>query len=117
MNGRKIYVVDGARTPFLRSRGEPGQFSASDLAVACARPVLARQPFPATLLDEVIVGCVIPAADEANIARLIALRLGCGKRVPAHTVQGNCASGLQAVATAPERLALGRGPLRPAGGP
>jgi acetyl-CoA C-acetyltransferase len=116
MNGRKIYVVDGARTPFLKARGEPGLFSASDLAVACARPLLARQPFPATLLDEVIVGCVIPAADEANIARLIALRLGCGKRVPAHTVQRNCASGLQAVATAAERIALGRANLVLAGG-
>jgi len=116
MNGRKIYIVDGARTPFLKARGEPGAFSASDLAVACARPVLARQPFPATLLDEVIVGCVIRAADEANIARLIALRLGCGKRVPAHTVQRNCASGLQAVATAAERIALGRADLVLAGG-
>ena len=116
MNGRKVYVVDGARTPFLKTRSEPGLFSASDLAVACARPVLARQPFPASLLDEVIVGCVIPAADEANIARLIALRLGCGKRVPAHTVQRNCASGLQAVATAAERIALGRAQLVLAGG-
>jgi acetyl-CoA C-acetyltransferase len=116
MNGRKIYVVDGARTPFLKARGEPGQFSASDLAVACARPVLARQPFPASEIDEVIVGCVIPAADEANIARLIALRLGCGKRVPAHTVQRNCASGLQAVAAAAERIALGRANLVLAGG-
>jgi acetyl-CoA C-acetyltransferase len=52
MNGRKVYVVDGARTPFLKARGEPGLFSASDLAVACARPVLARQPFPATLLTK-----------------------------------------------------------------
>ena len=116
MNGRKIYVVDGARTPFLKTRSEPGLFSASDLAVSCARPVLARQPFPASVLDEVIVGCVIPAADEANIARLIALRLGCGKRVPAHTVQRNCASGLQAVATAAERIALGRANLVLAGG-
>ncbi len=116
MNGRKVYVVDGARTPFLKARTEPSPFAAADLAVACARPVLARQPFPATALDEVIVGCVIPAADEANIARLIALRLGCGKRVPAHSVQRNCASGLQAVATAAERILLGRASLVLAGG-
>ena len=116
MNGVKVYVVDGARTPFLKARTEPGPFSASDLAVACARPVLARQPFKALQIDEVIVGCVIPAADEANIARLIALRLGCGKRVPAHTVQRNCASGLQAVASAAERIVLGRANLVLAGG-
>ena len=112
----RVFIVDGARTPFLKARSESGPFSASDLAVACAKPLLARQPFPASALDEVIVGCVIPAADEANIARLIALRLGCGKRVPAHTVQRNCASGMQAVATAAERIVLGRAHLVLAGG-
>ncbi len=112
----RVFIVDGARTPFLKARSESGPFSASDLAVACAKPLLARQPFPASALDEVVVGCVIPAADEANVARLIALRLGCGKRVPAHTVQRNCASGLQAVATAAERIVLGRAHLVLAGG-
>ena len=112
----RVFIVDGARTPFLKARAESGAFSASDLAVACARPLLARQLFPASALDEVIVGCVIPAADEANIARLIALRLGCGKRVPAHSVQRNCASGLQAIASAAERIQLGRANLVLAGG-
>lgn len=112
----RVFVVDGARTPFLKARGEPGPFSASDLAVACARPVLARQPFSPEQIDEVIVGCVIPAPDEANIARIIALRLGCGKTVPAHSVQRNCASGLQAVASGAERIALGQAHLVLAGG-
>ncbi|UCH53233.1 MAG: acetyl-CoA C-acetyltransferase [Pseudomonadota bacterium] len=111
-----VYVVDGARTPFLKARGEPGPFAAADLAVAAARPVLARLPFAPSEIDEVIVGCVIPAADEANIARIIALRLGCGKHVPAYTVQRNCASGLQALASAAERIALGQAHLVLAGG-
>ncbi len=113
---RKVYIVDGARTPFLRAGSAPGPFAAADLAVACARPVLARLPFAASDIDEVVVGCVIPAADEANIARLIALRLGCGKTVPAHSVQRNCASGLQAVATAAERIVLGSADIVLAGG-
>jgi acetyl-CoA C-acetyltransferase len=109
-------VVDGARTPFLKARGSLGEFSAADLAVAAARPVLARMPFAPTAFDEVIVGCVIPAPDEANIARIIALRLGCGKSVPAYTVQRNCASGLQALSSARERIALGHAQLILAGG-
>jgi acetyl-CoA C-acetyltransferase len=112
----KVYVIDGTRTPFLKARGEPGMFSASDLAVAAARPVLARMPFTPDAIDEVIVGCVIPAPDEANIARLVALRLGCGEAVPAYTVQRNCASGLQALASAYERIALGRAQIVLAGG-
>jgi len=112
----RVFIVDGARTPFVKARGEPGPFAASDLAVAAARPLLARQPFAPTEIDEVIVGCVIPAPDEANIARLIALRLGCGKQVPAFTVQRNCASGMQALASAAERIALGATHLVLAGG-
>src|SRR5687768_9724960 len=112
----RVFVVDGARTPFLKTRGEPGPFSAADLATACAKPVLARQPFSPEQIDEVIVGCVIPAPDEANIARIISLRLGCGKKVPAYTVQRNCASGLQALASGAERITLGQAHLVLAGG-
>ena len=112
----KVFVVDGARTPFLRAQGKLGPFSAADLAVAAGRPVLARMPFSPSAIDEVIVGCVIPAPDEANIARIISLRLGCGKQVPAFTVQRNCASGLQAIASASERIALGHSDIVLAGG-
>ena len=37
-----IYVVDGARTPFLKARNAPGPFSASDLSVAAGRALLTR---------------------------------------------------------------------------
>jgi acetyl-CoA C-acetyltransferase len=116
MTEARVFVVDGARTPFLKARGQAGPFSAADLAVAAGRPVLAHMPFSPSELDEVIVGCVMPAPDEANIARIIALRLGCGKAVPAYTVQRNCASGLQALANARERIALGQAHLILAGG-
>lgn len=116
MAERKVFVVDGARTPFLKARGKPGPYAAADLAVAAGRPLLARMPFEPEAIDEAIVGCVIPAPDEANIARIIALRLGCGKRMPAYTVQRNCASGLQAVASGYERIALGYSDLVLVGG-
>ena len=116
MAQQRVFVVDGARTPFLKARGSQGDFAAADLAVAAARPVLARMPFAPTAFDEVIVGCMIPAPEEANIARIIALRLGCGKSVPAYTVQRNCASGLQALSNARERIALGHAHLILAGG-
>jgi hypothetical protein len=55
--GRPVYVVDGSRTPYVKARGKPGPFSASDLAIAAGQPLLARQPFAAAELDEVILGC------------------------------------------------------------
>ena len=113
---RPVYIVDGSRTPFLKAKGKPGPFKAADLAVGCTRPLLARQPFEPDKFDEVIVGCVMPGPDEANIARVIALRLGCGKHIPAWTVQRNCASGMQALDCAAKDIATGRADLVLAGG-
>lgn len=115
-SGRPVYIVDGARSPYLKARNRPGPFTAADLGVAAARPLLARQPFEPDALDEVITGCVMPGPDEANISRVIALRLGCGDRVPAFTVQRNCASGMQALDTAARNIRLGRSDLVLAGG-
>jgi len=114
--GRPVYVVDGSRTPFLKTRGKPGLFPAADLAVAAGQPLLTRQPFQASALDEVILGCVMPGPNEANIARVAALRLGCGEKVPAWTVQRNCASGLQSIDSAATNIANGRSNLVLAGG-
>lgn len=116
MKTRKVYIVDGSRTPFLKAKGKPGPFPAADLAVAAGKPLLARQSFSPEAFDEVIMGCVMPGPDEANIARVVALRLGCGQRVPAWTVQRNCASGLQALDTAMRNIQLGRSDLVLAGG-
>ena len=115
-SGRPVYVVDGSRTPFLRARGKPGPFRASDLSFQAGRALLYRQPFSAREFDQVILGCVNPGPDEANIARVTALRLGCGEQVPAWTVQRNCASGMQALDSAAQEIAAGRSDLVLAGG-
>lgn len=114
--GRPVYIVDGNRTPFLKAREKAGPFAAADLAVATGKALLARQPFSPEELDEVILGCVIPSPDEVNIARIIALRLGCGKKVPAWTVQRNCGSGMQALDCAARNIASGQAELILAGG-
>ncbi|SRR5579883_1340485 len=113
---RDVYIVDGARTPFLKARGKPGPFSASDLAVSAGRELLARQPFSPTDIDEVVLGCMMPSPDEANIGRLVGLRLGCSKSMPAWTVQRNCASGMEAIDNAVKDIAIGRHNLVLAGG-
>lgn len=113
---RDVYIVDGARSPFLKARGKPGPFSASDLAVNAGKELLQRQPFSPNEINEVVIGCMMPSPDEANIGRVIALRLGCGKSVPAWTVQRNCASGMQALDSAARDIASGRHELVLAGG-
>ena len=63
-----------------------------------------------------IIGCVMPSEDEANIGRIIGLRLGCGKKVPGWTVQRNCGSGMQSLDSAIKDIVLGRHDLVLAGG-
>ncbi len=113
---RTVYIVDGLRSPMLKARGKPGPFSASDLGLQVCRALLAKHSFAPEQIEEVITGCMMPGADEANISRVIGWRAGCGKAVPAFTVQRNCASGLQALDNAVQDIALGRYDLIMAGG-
>ncbi len=113
---RDVFIIDGARTPFIKAGAKPNPTSAADLAVAAAKPLLARQAFAATDIGEVIIGCVGPGPAEVNIGRIIALRAGCGDSVPGWTVQRNCASGLQAIDNGYQDIADGRHDLVLAGG-
>lgn len=96
---RPVYIVDGARTPFLKAKVGPGPFTPVDLAVQAGRPLLARQPFGEQAIDLVVLGCVNVIADEMNPARVAALRLGLGDDQVAFTVQINCGSGMQSIDT------------------
>src|SRR6476619_5086283 len=113
---KPIYIVDGARTPFLKARNRPGPFAASDLATDAGRALLLRQAFAPTDISEVILGCAAPSVDEVNIGRVVALRMGCGHKVPGWTVMRNCASGMQALDSAMDSLRAGRSNLVLAGG-
>lgn len=85
MGFQAVYVIDGARSPFLKARSGPGPFAAADLAVQAGRALLLRQPFAPQMLDEVILGCASPAPEEVNIARVAAMRLGRAKVIGMYT--------------------------------
>jgi acetyl-CoA C-acetyltransferase len=116
MPAQPVYVVDGARSPFLKSKNRPGPFAASDLATQAGRSLLMRQKFEPPELDEVILGCAAPSVDEVNIGRVAALRMGCGQKVPGWTVMRNCASGMQALDSGVSNILSGRSSLVLAGG-
>ncbi|MDW3096269.1 MAG: acetyl-CoA C-acetyltransferase [Gammaproteobacteria bacterium] len=116
MSGKPVYVVDGLRSPILKARGRPGPFTAADMSLAVARSLLSKHSQSAENIDEIILGCVMPRADEANIARLVGLRLDLPDSIPAWTVQRNCASGMQALDSAMGQIRLGNSNLVLAGG-
>lgn len=115
-SGRPVYLVDGARTPFIRARNKPGPFTPVDLAVQCGRPLLMRLPISPDEFDTVILGCVNVIADEINPARVASLRLGMGAATTAFTVQINCGSGMQSIDIAFRMIETGKAELILAGG-
>ncbi len=111
-----MHLVDGARTPFLKARGGPGPFTPVDLAVQCGRPLMLRLGLAPDAFDRVILGCVGVIADEANPARVAALRLGLAASTVSYTVQINCGSGMQSIDLGRRMIRDGEADLVLAGG-
>ena len=112
----EVYFIDGNRSPYLKARGRPGPFKAADIGVQTAKTLLRRLPVDAEEFDQVIVGNTGAGPTEANIARVISLRLKMGEHIPAWTVHRNCASGLQAIDCAMRAISIGESDLVLAGG-
>src|SRR5690606_41386614 len=89
---------------------------ATGLGRIAVQSLLLRAGIDPAAVDELIFGCVSQPADAANLARVVALRAGLPEAVPAMTVHRNCASGLEALTVAAERLAAGRGEVFVVGG-
>jgi len=113
---REIVVVAGIRTPLGKMGGSLADLSAVDLGMQAVREIFVRSRLTRDDVDAVIIGNVIQPAEATNIARVIALQAGVPRAVPAHTVHRNCASGMQAITDAAEKIQLGRADVILAGG-
>ncbi len=108
--------MGGARTPFAKMGTALREVHVADLAKRAMQETLYRSNWPADRLDEVILGNVVMPVDATNPARVSALWAGVPQRVPALTMQRNCASGMEAVAEAAIRIRGGQGRMILAGG-
>ena len=113
---KEVVIIDGFRTPYAKAGTAFKDVHPVDLGAAVAKEVIARTGIDSALIDEVIVGNAGMPADAANIARVIALRAGIPERTPAYSVQRNCASGMQAVASAYAQILAGMSGIVLAGG-
>ncbi len=104
---KDVVIVDGFRTPYAKAGTAFRNVHPVDLGATIVREVLARIAIDPGVIDEVIVGNAGMPADAANIARVIALRAGVPQPVPAYSVQRNCASGMQAAASAYAQILAG----------
>jgi acetyl-CoA acetyltransferase family protein len=101
-----IAIIDGARTPFVKVFGALSPLPAQELGRIAAVGVLDRSQFPPERIDQVVFGNGAVPPESPNPARVIAIRAGIPLDRIAHTVQRNCASGLEAVTTAAQLLQL-----------
>src|SRR5256885_11810559 len=112
----RVAIVAGARTPFAKIGGPLRDVHVTDLAKMVFQETLYRAHWPSERLDEVLLGNVVMPADATNPARVSALWAGVPWRVPAMTVQRNCASGMESIAEAAARIRNGQGTAILAGG-
>ena len=111
-------IVSTARTPLAKSwKGSFNMTHGATLGGHAAMHAIQRAGIEAAEVEDVIMGCATPeGATGANIARQIALRAGCPVTVPGMTVNRFCASSLQTIALASQRIIAGEGDIFVAGG-
>jgi len=114
--GRRVAVVAGLRTPFVKSGGDFAPLSALDLGAGLVNELVARTGIPPSEYDAVVFGQVIPSPLATFIAREVVLRTQLPRSVEAHTVSRACATSVQTATNAADQIALGHCDVALAGG-
>ena len=111
-----LLIIDGVRTPFVRAGTLFAELDAVELGRVVVSALLSKTGIDPQVVDETILGCVGQPAYAQNIARVVALRAGVPEDKPAMTVHRNCASGLEALTTAFDKMKAGHGEVFIVGG-
>ena len=114
-----VYIISSYRSAVGKApRGTLRNTRPDDLAASILKDIMAKtKNFNPELVDDVIVGCAMPEAEQGmNVARFISLLSGLPEHVPAVTINRFCSSGLQAIAMAFDRIKAGNADCIIAGG-
>ncbi|MEO1603522.1 MAG: acetyl-CoA C-acyltransferase, partial [Pseudomonadota bacterium] len=112
----EIVILGAARTPMGGFQGELSGATAPELGAVAIRAALERAGVAADSVDELLMGCVLPAGQGQAPARQAGFGAGLPKEVPATTLNKMCGSGMKAVMVATDQLRAGNGALVVAGG-
>lgn len=113
---KRIAIIDGVRTPIGNFGGALRDITPHKLGEIVVRELIKKTGIDPAAVDEVVFGSVGQYSDAANVARVISLMAGLPFRIPAYTVQRNCASGMQAIASACQNIIAGDADLQIVGG-
>jgi acetyl-CoA C-acetyltransferase len=111
-----IVIVSAARTPLGAFQGELKQFAAAELGAAAIRAAVERAKISPAQVDEVIMGCVLPAGQGQAPARQASLAAGLPLATGCTTINKMCGSGMKAAMLAHDLLAAGTNDIMVAGG-
>jgi len=116
-NGREVVVISGVRTAVGDFGGSLKDFAPSELGARCVREALLRAKVAPGDVGHVVFGNVIHTEPkDMYLSRVCAIDGGIPKEVPAVTLNRLCGSGLQAIVTAAQIVALGDADVAVAGG-
>jgi acetyl-CoA C-acetyltransferase len=113
---KDVVIVNGARTPVGRFGGAFKDMRGSDLGAIAIKAALERSGIAPELVDEVILGNVLQAAETGYTARRAMLAAGIPDYVPAMTVNRACSSGLESINLAVQSIMTGESEVVVAGG-
>lgn len=113
---QEVVIAGAARTPMGGFQGTLSGATAADLGGAAIAAALADAGVAPALVDELLMGCVLPAGQGQAPARQAGFKAGLPKEVPATTLNKMCGSGMKAAMFACDALALGRADVIVAGG-
>lgn len=113
---KPVYLVDGKRTPQVKAGAELKDIAAPYLGHYLIRHLVDKFGLPMDQVDEVIVGNTGTPAKYPNVGRVIALEAGLHKKTSGYSVHRNCASGMEALSQAYDKISSGRSDLIFAGG-
>ncbi|MFC7342594.1 acetyl-CoA C-acetyltransferase [Saccharopolyspora griseoalba] len=113
---RRVAILGGNRIPFARSGGPYTSASNQDMLTAALDGLVARFGLSGRTVDEFAAGAVLKHSRDFNLAREVVLGSKLDPRTPAHDVQMACATGLEAVVSVANKIALGQLEVGVAGG-
>jgi len=113
---KAVYLVDGKRTPQVKAGMDLAEVAAPYLVHYLVRHLVDKHGLPDDAVDEVIVGNTGTPAKYPNLGRVVALEAGLHKKTSGHSVHRNCASGMEALAQAYDKIVAGRADVVFAGG-
>src|SRR3989344_1085866 len=113
---KKIVICGGVRTPIGHLAKSPANFLPEELMESAIRGLMQKTSLYPHAVDGVLVGWVGQGSHAPNIARISVLKAGLPEKAHAYTVQANCVSSLETVASAYRHIVMGEGDLYLAGG-